>query len=278
MFGYVLINKAELKCREFEEYGGIYCGLCMALKESHGNISRFCVNYDLTFLSILLADLYDEKVQIYKKRCIVHPFHKKPVIKHGFQEYCADMTLLLSYYKCMDDWNDESKLTRYIYAALQKRRVKKIIAKYPDKCREIKKLLSTLSEEEKKNCDNIDKGASVFGCILSEIFAVKNDNFTNILKNLGFYLGKYIYVLDTYLDYEDDMKHGRYNPLFNQENDDNLKEKVKKMLTELISMAVVNYELLPLCEYAPILNNILYSGVWTRFYEKDKKNNKTSNS
>ena len=70
MFGYVLINKAELKCREFEEYGGIYCGLCMALKESHGNISRFCVNYDLTFLSILLADLYDEKVQIYKKRCI----------------------------------------------------------------------------------------------------------------------------------------------------------------------------------------------------------------
>ena len=33
LFGYVLVNKPELKIREFETYRSYYCGLCHALKE-----------------------------------------------------------------------------------------------------------------------------------------------------------------------------------------------------------------------------------------------------
>ena len=49
MFGYVLVNKPELKIREFETYRSYYCGLCHALKERHGLAGRMTLNYDMTF-------------------------------------------------------------------------------------------------------------------------------------------------------------------------------------------------------------------------------------
>ena len=36
MFGYVVINKPELKFKEFDVYKGYYCGLCHCLKERYG--------------------------------------------------------------------------------------------------------------------------------------------------------------------------------------------------------------------------------------------------
>ena len=36
MFGYVMINKGDLKVRELETYQSFYCGLCQKLKERYG--------------------------------------------------------------------------------------------------------------------------------------------------------------------------------------------------------------------------------------------------
>ena len=36
MFGYVVINKPELKFKEFDIYHSFYCGLCQTLKEKYG--------------------------------------------------------------------------------------------------------------------------------------------------------------------------------------------------------------------------------------------------
>ena len=35
MFGYVLVNKPELKIKDFEKYRSYYCGLCHSLGERH---------------------------------------------------------------------------------------------------------------------------------------------------------------------------------------------------------------------------------------------------
>ena len=57
MFGYVTANKPELKIREFARYKGYYCGLCHALNEDYGLFGRLTLNYDMTFLVMLLSDL-----------------------------------------------------------------------------------------------------------------------------------------------------------------------------------------------------------------------------
>ena len=54
MFGYVRPNRDELKVRQLRDYEALYCGLCSSLGKRHGFFARFFLNYDFTFLAMLL--------------------------------------------------------------------------------------------------------------------------------------------------------------------------------------------------------------------------------
>ena len=59
MFGYVTIDKPELKIREFDEYRSFYCGLCRELRERYGIPGQISLSYDMTFVILLLSGLYE---------------------------------------------------------------------------------------------------------------------------------------------------------------------------------------------------------------------------
>ena len=59
MFGYVVINKPELKIKDYDKYQEYYCGLCQSLKQNHGRRGQLTLNYDLNFVGILLSSLYE---------------------------------------------------------------------------------------------------------------------------------------------------------------------------------------------------------------------------
>ena len=103
MFGYVRINKMDLTFREFEYYNGYYCGLCKYLKENHGEISRLSLNYDITFLVLVLTSVYKQKSKVIEEGCITNPFKKKKKIINEITEYAASMNVLLAYYKLEDN-------------------------------------------------------------------------------------------------------------------------------------------------------------------------------
>ena len=76
MFGYISIDKPELKVKEYETYKALYCGLCRHLGKTYGVFAKCVLNYDLAFVSLLSAAL-SEKIPCYeKKRCRVNPFKK----------------------------------------------------------------------------------------------------------------------------------------------------------------------------------------------------------
>ena len=93
---------------------------------------------------------------------------KHPVRKNEVTSYVADMNVLMAYYKCVDDWKDEKKVTRLTYSRLLKGQVKKICGKYPQKAEAIRQALSGLSAAEKAGEENIDRAASYFatGCMM----------------------------------------------------------------------------------------------------------------
>ena len=97
MFGYVKINKMDLTFREYEHYRGYYCGLCKYLKDNHGEISRVSLNYDITFLILILTAVYKPKSTIIEEGCITNPFKKKKKIINEITEYAASMNVLLTY-------------------------------------------------------------------------------------------------------------------------------------------------------------------------------------
>jgi len=265
MFGYVLVNKPELKIKDFEKYRSYYCGLCHALNDRHGLRGRLTLNYDMTFLVMILSDLYEQEETVTTGRCIVHPFEKHTSHRTEITDYCADMCVLLSYYKCQDDWNDEKKVSSNVCMHALKSRAREVAAKYPEKADFIEKKMNMLSIVENAADLPTDKVSKVFGEIMAEIFVYKDDMWKEDLYRLGFFLGKYIYLLDAYEDIEKDIKTGDYNPFKPIYRNGDFENQVLNMLLLMIGECTDAFERLPLVENVEILRNILYSGVWVRF-------------
>ena len=126
MFGYVVMNKPEIKFKDFDLYRSFYCGLCRELRERYGISGQITLTYDLTFVILLLSGLYEPPVRKGTTRCIVHPVRRQPVRKNAITEYAADMNVFLAYYKCRDDWNDDRSPLGLLYGKVLERKEQKI--------------------------------------------------------------------------------------------------------------------------------------------------------
>lgn len=266
MFGYVRINKMDLTFREFDYYKGYYCGLCKYLKENHGEVSRLSLNYDITFLIVILTALYKLDSDITYERCIANPLKKKMRIVNEITEYAASMNILLSYYKLEDNLYDDNGIKDKLAYELYKGKLKKAYEKYPQKAEYIKQQLGNLRELEKQESKSIDKVSNTFGNLMGEIFVYKKDEYEQNLRNIGFNLGKYIYILDAYEDLDEDNKKGRYNPFIDYiDKKEELKNKVDRLISMSLGMATKNIEQLNLEFNKSIIDNIIYSGVYLRY-------------
>ena len=270
MFGYVVINKPEMKFKEFDIYHSYYCGLCKTLKDKYGLRAQVSLNFDMNFLAILLSSLYEPDTKLKNERCIIHPLKKHQARYNEFVDYAAKMTIVLTYFKCEDDWLDERKISRQTYKKLIKKAYNKVKEEYPDKVDEIEKCLHKINDYEKQNLNNLDEVSKYFGRVMGLICAYKDDECYDEWYELGFYLGKFIYFIDAYEDIEDDLEKENYNPLKQIYQTAQFDERCKNILELMISEATMAFERMPIIENAAIIRNILYSGVWTK-YELIKK-------
>ena len=181
------------------------------------------------------------------------------------------MNILLTYYKCRDDWDDEKKISALGYSRILQGKNEKLSQRYPEKAEKIRRLLRELSVMEKAGEKDIDKMSGCFGRIMEEILAWKSDVWESTLRKMGFYLGKFIYLLDAYDDVEDDIKKGTYNPFSEQYKTEGFDEQVRQLLIMMMAQTCREFEKLPIIKYTDILRNILYSGVWCRFEAISKK-------
>ena len=273
MFGYVLPDQKELKIRELEAYQGYYCGLCLALKKQYHFLGRLSLNYDMAFLGLLLTSLYEPESQKNMHRCILHPGRKRLVIQNQYLDYAADMNILLTYYKCMDDWRDEHDLLHSAYGKLLFLSGKRVCKKYPQKALRIQGYLEELSLYEEENSRNLDETAGCFGNICAELFTYGRQWETS-LHRIGFFLGKFINLLDAYDDLERDREKGCYNPFLACGQWEDFEKWVHGLLKMMMAEVGREFEKLPIVEDADLLRNILYAGVWGKFFQIGKRRKK----
>ena len=316
MFGYVVVNKPELKFREFDVYRAYYCGLCHSLSKRHGLSGQLTLSYDMTFLVILLSSLYEPEHNVTSKRCVVHPLRRQNIISSEFTDYVADINVILSYFKCLDDWHDDRSVLKLAYSKLLKKgsigkNLNNVHAtsdstddgsvaatqpnsdsnnqnsyftddsghlhispdySYKNKIEAISSLLDELGTREKMNETNVDVVAGLFGKIMQILFVPFDDIYAKGLGRMGFYLGKFIYIMDAFDDVEEDVKKGRYNVFSNCYTDPDFETHVKDMLTMMMAECSDAFEMLPAVDNADILRNILYSGVWNSYERRVSKN------
>ena len=265
MFGYVVCNEKELKGRELDLYRSYYCGFCSVLKTKYGSLGQLTLSYDTTFLILLLTGLYEPQETDSETTCIAHPFEKHPTRVNSFSEYAADMNIILSYYSLLDDWSDEKKLKGLVLSRLLAGREKKACLSYADKEAVIRDRLIHLHECEEKKDQDIDRVSGLFGDIMAEILACREDEWEEVLRRMGFFLGKFVYIMDAYDDLEKDRKNGSYNPLLKAAERPDYEDYVRQILTMMMAECCKTFETLPILQNADILRNILYSGVWSRY-------------
>ena len=293
MFGYVRVNKPELKVKEYELYEATYCGLCRSMGKCTGQCSRMTLSYDFAFLALIRVNLAGARTHFGMKRCMAHPIKKKHyMVNNPSLEYCAGAAALLNYHKIADDLSDErgaKKLKARLAFPMVKRARKKAL-KMPElseldgKIAENLRRLSSLEAEKKAT---VNEPAEIFGQILGDIMSYGLDGAdAKVAYSLGLAVGKWIYIADALDDWEDDARKNRYNPfalLYEKPSPtaEDL-EGIKIALTNELVAAEAAMDLMKITSptIESIISNILYLGLPERIDairfgdEKNKKRKK----
>ncbi len=274
MFGYINVNKKDLSDESKKQYQAYYCGLCYVLRRSSGIRGQVLLNFDMTFLIVLLTGLYELQNEELRFICPLHPGRKKLAYVNEASHYAGDMNILLSYNNLVDDWKDDRNYPKHVLSEMLKKDYKRISRKYPRQAQAMELYMNRLDRLEAQKEENIDAVAGLTGEMLGDVFAWKDDIWAEELHCLGFYLGKFIYLMDAYEDLEKDQKKNEYNPFFvmARDNPNDFETLSKLILTSMMSECAKSFERLPVLQHADIIRNILYSGVWSKYeYLQEKK-------
>ncbi len=271
MFGYVRPYIPELKVMDNELYRATYCGLCRTMGKTTGCFSKFALNYDFVFLALLRMATEGKRAEVKMRRCVVHPFKKRPMLEiNSSLEYSSQATAMLTRLKLRDNINDSkgfSKAKAKIVGAVS------IFLKKTDKSlkpleEKIIASINKLTALENQGSDSIDETAITFGELLGYIASHGQESVNErILYEIGFHLGKLIYVLDAVDDFASDLKTGSFNVIknaFGDEMNDEIKDMLKCAMTLELEKMSRGIELLDFSscrDIERIVKNIIYIGL-----------------
>ena len=292
MFGFVAADAGALSEEEKERYRAVYCGLCLALRDRYGQLSRACLTYDLTFFVLLCNSLHEPVETKGASHCVMHPAPAapRPWARSPWPDYAADLSVALAYHKVLDDIADDGALKARAAERLLAGAYERARTRIPEQCAEIERAMATIrtiEEAGRSNEDALSGGAGTacdspfsadatdtvlafdpdaaaheFGRMLGRLFTHNQGSWTKTMEELGRGLGRFIYLMDAAVDFDDDAASGSYNPFVALGSD---AEAVRATLALAAADAAAPYERLPLVQDAHLMDSILYSGVWAQF-------------
>ena len=112
---------------------------------------------------------------------------------------------------------------------------------------------------------HIDKASEPTAIMMKEILSLegKNDTQIKVLRELGYQLGRWVYIIDAADDIKNDIKENSFNPLkaYYDGDDKAFKEKVFPMLNQCTANVYNAFCLLDLKHFDTILDNIFLHGL-----------------
>ena len=217
MFGYVLPRRTSLDEEETARFRAAYCGMCHVLARRYGWLCRFLLNYDFTFLSLLLTE-EDAPLCMQSRRCVASPCRGRCVcFCGGGQEEAADESVILAWWKLRDQAEDSGwlrGLPARVLSMVYRPAYRKASSLRPEFDRTVRSCLTQLRELERAGCPSLDQPADTFARILSASAAGQRDPIRRrALEQLLYHLGRWIYLVDAWDDLQEDEKRGGYNPV-----------------------------------------------------------------
>ena len=265
MFGYVITNCKTLSEEERARFRAMYCGMCHTLKKRYGNLGRFTLSYDMTFVAMVLAALYEPEEISGRERCLPHMVKPHDYILNSAMEYAVDLNVALAYHKCADNWQDDRNPVFAGVMQALKSAYRKACTYQPEKCRAIEEWMRDVGAIEKSGREEIDPPMNLPGRMFGTLFAWKDDFFAWDLFSMGDGLGRFIYLMDAYDDLEKDVRKKKFNPLKSVMQQPDYEQLCKDALTMAMADCADAFERLPILKDVDLIRNILYSGVWAKY-------------
>jgi len=266
MFGYIRPFREELKVRDFERYQALYCGLCHTIGARHGQFARRFLNYDFTFLTMVIAQ--DETPQVIHRRCPVSPLKGKKICQADpALEIAADETVILAYWKLKDNIADCSffkGLTARLMAFLLHPAYRKAAGFRPVFDHRVRNCLEQLRVLETGKCPSLDKAADTFAQILKAAAPGTGDESRDRpVEQLLYHVGRWIYLVDAWDDLAEDEAHGSYNPILLrfEGGAEEARKTLRITLRHSLNLAASAYSLTAFGCWGDTIGNILYLGL-----------------
>ena len=270
MFGYVRPAADRLTEEQKGRFQAAYCGLCHTLGERYGLPGRMILNYDLTFLAMLLSEGQDEQC---RKGCVMHPL-KGRTCTCGGEAFvlAADMSVILTWWQIQDGIADRGFWGGLKYRAaswMLRRAYRKARLLRPAFDEGTQRHLQELSRLEEEKCPSIDAAADTFAQLLSAAAnEVEEPVKRRVLAQLLYHLGRWIYLIDAADDLKKDAAAGSYNPLpmrYQLPGDtltDTARQELAQTLDSSIRAMAAAFELWDFVQYDPVIESTVYQGLY----------------
>ncbi len=279
MFGYVRPYKSELLVKEYEQYKAVYCQLCKTLAKEYGWLAKFSLSYDCTFYALLALAVSGETVCERRGRCCANPLKKCRYLEGGGEEYkkAAALSVLLTFHKLEDDRDDGGfwkSLGCRILLLVVSGKAKKAGKRYPFLARCAREAMTTQKQAEEKRA-GIDQCAEPTAHLLSELFrelAGENKGQAAALGEFGYYLGRWVYLMDAADDLKEDREDGAFNPFLIRMGlegsgtlSPELRKKAEDMCNTALNATVARLlpplNLIDMKNFGPIIENVAQKGL-----------------
>ena len=221
MFGLLKLDPDVINNdNDFMIYQAHYCGLCKSLATEYGQLSRVITNYEVTLISLLLTSQRKLNAQFTKVRCPVS-LQRKGAAFPNSSDLLADISIVLFYEKLLDNEFDEKKNIPMIIRNRMGKKYKQAqnkLSKYLFDTEYIHNLMEKQRRLEGRGIHSLDciseQTASMMAYIFKFLSGFNNEALANqqAFKALGFHLGKWIYIMDSLIDLEQDSLLRRFNP------------------------------------------------------------------
>lgn len=271
MFGYVKPPLSALNEEDQEQFRQVYCGLCHTLSHRCGFAARFILNYDFTFLAILLST--GEKPANGCSRCVANPLKKRKYCEEtAALALAADESVILAYWQLQDGIADHGfwKGIRYRMGSWALHRsYRKAAAQRPAFDSATRAQLKLLAQLEQECCASLDQPADAFAQLLAAAAdEVEGEDHRRILRQMLYHLGRWIYLIDAADDLKHDAESGNYNPLVYRfgladgQWTAESRQAFMQTIDHSVRLLATAYELWDFGCWTPILESTIYQGLF----------------
>lgn len=284
MFGYIRPLKSEMLIKEYDAYKAVYCQLCRVMGDSLGIGTRFTLSYDAAFYSLVSLGINGSKVTLNEKKCTCNPLKKCKFLCSNGEEYqkAAALSVIMTYHKFLDNIDDDNFLKSIgsrVFLPYMKRKYKKAKKSYPFIAEVIQNAMDEQKIAETAAEISLDACCQPTAQMLSLLFEElgKGDAALSIvLKEFGYFLGRWVYLMDAADDLQSDLKSKSFNPLIStlnlqsfignkeglsKEERDKADTYCNEALNANLAMMIPAVNLLNFSGFTAIVENIVFKGL-----------------